>query len=224
LAELTTEYSPAGPTERHLVEELATVMWRQQRVLLAEAACYRRGLKDAMRPNFNEVIPRALAHTGTSPDTDRVVDAVAAADADTAAEYEDLATDEAMTDRALKLLAKGTDCAYDLALAALRDDTREWWTRCLEGDTDDTDGETYQATAEDLGRFLETEVLEWYADHRRTLDNRPLIRSQAFGEATEPNRLVNLARYETHLDRKLERTLAMLLKVQDMRRSLPPPA
>jgi len=31
--------------------------------------------------------------------------------------------------------------------------------------------------------------------------------------------LDRLARYETHLDRKLERTLAMLLKLKDLRRA-----
>jgi len=44
-----------------------------------------------------------------------------------------------------------------------------------------------------------------------------LLRSQAFGQALEPDRLDKLARYEVHLDRKLERMLAMLLKLQDLR-------
>ena len=44
-----------------------------------------------------------------------------------------------------------------------------------------------------------------------------MLRSQAFGQALEPDRLDKLARYEVHLDRKLERTLAMLLKLQDLR-------
>ena len=45
-----------------------------------------------------------------------------------------------------------------------------------------------------------------------------MIQSQAFGEALKPTRLDELSRYEVHLDRKLERVLAMLLKLQDMRR------
>ena len=50
-------------------------------------------------------------------------------------------------------------------------------------------------------------------------DELPLIRVQAFAEAFDPDRLDRLARYETHLDRKLERTLAMLLKLKDLRRA-----
>ena len=52
-----------------------------------------------------------------------------------------------------------------------------------------------------------------------TTKNRPLVRAQAFAEAFDPYKLDRLARYETHLDRKLERTLAMLLKLQDLRQA-----
>jgi hypothetical protein len=64
---------------------------------------------------------------------------------------------------------------------------------------------------------LETEIIPWYDKRRRELDNRPLIRAQAFGDAVEPGRLERLARYEVHLDRKLERTVAMLVKLQELR-------
>ena len=49
------------------------------------------------------------------------------------------------------------------------------------------------------------------------LANRPLIREQAFGEALDPYKLERLGRYEVHLDRKLERMLAMLLRLKDLR-------
>jgi hypothetical protein len=45
-----------------------------------------------------------------------------------------------------------------------------------------------------------------------------LIREQAFGEALDPDKLERLARYEVHIDRKLERMLAMLLRLKDLRR------
>jgi hypothetical protein len=38
----------------------------------------------------------------------------------------------------------------------------------------------------------------------------------------EPDRLDKLARYEVHLDRKLERILGKLLKLQDLRRTVVP--
>ena len=48
LAALAAEHAPQGPTEEHLVEELAGVIWRKRRLQLAEAAIYRDRLrKDA---------------------------------------------------------------------------------------------------------------------------------------------------------------------------------
>jgi hypothetical protein len=52
---------------------------------------------------------------------------------------------------------------------------------------------------------------------KKELANRPLIREQAFGESLDPDKLERLGRYEVHLDRKLERTLAMLLRLKDLR-------
>jgi hypothetical protein len=43
------------------------------------------------------------------------------------------------------------------------------------------------------------------------------IKAQTLGEGLRPQLLENLNRYETHLDRKFERTLAMLLKLKDLR-------
>ena len=45
----------------------------------------------------------------------------------------------------------------------------------------------------------------------------PLIREQAFGESLDPDKLERLSRYEVHLDRKLERMLAMLLRLKELR-------
>jgi hypothetical protein len=64
-----------------------------------------------------------------------------------------------------------------------------------------------------LKRFLESKVLPWYEKRRLALDCRPRLRAQAFGETVDPHRLEPLARYEVHLDRKLERTLSMLAAI-----------
>src|SRR4051794_39296211 len=54
LTALAAEHSPQGPTEEHLVEELAGVLWRKRRLRLAEAASYRRGLEEALGSNRYE--------------------------------------------------------------------------------------------------------------------------------------------------------------------------
>src|SRR5215208_6361433 len=60
LAALVSEHRPQGPTEAHLVEELAGVIWRKRRMRLAEAAAHRRGLGSiALR---RDTVAAALAH------------------------------------------------------------------------------------------------------------------------------------------------------------------
>ena len=50
VAALVAEHAPQGPTEEHLVEELAGILWRKRRLRLAEAAAHRRGLEDTLDP------------------------------------------------------------------------------------------------------------------------------------------------------------------------------
>ncbi len=42
---LVAEHAPQGPTEEHLVEELAGIIWRKRRLRLAESAIYREELR-----------------------------------------------------------------------------------------------------------------------------------------------------------------------------------
>ena len=72
----------------------------------------------------------------------------------------------------------------------------------------------FQPSAE---RGRRRQALPWFEARKKELANRPLIREQAFGESLDPDKLERLGRYEVHLDRKLERTLAMLLRLQDLR-------
>jgi hypothetical protein len=82
--------------------------------------------------------------------------------------------------------------------------------------------ETYSPNATGLLRFLQEKVRPWYDEKREEVGRRPLLRSQALGEAFGPRQLEGAARYEVHLDRKLERMLAMLLKLKELRGSAEP--
>ena len=213
VAALVAEHAPQGPTEEHLVEEIAGIMWRKRRLRLAEAAAHRRGLEETLE-SYRETVKVALVHLGATA-------------ADTQEDMADMAADEAMTRRALELLgSKRNDAyeaglaAYEAGLAALREDIQSLWADRLARDPDKLGEDEQPATAdvEGLRRFLEGEVLPWFDNRRKELANRPLIREQAFGEALDPDKLERLGRYEIHLDRKLERMLAMLLRIKDLRR------
>jgi hypothetical protein len=218
--ELAAEHSPQGPTEEHLVEELAGILWRKRRLRLAEAAAYRRGLEDTTS-SHGETVKAALVLLDADDQEEGVVDAIRAAPEQAVRDFADLNEDEAMTGRAICLLRAGKARAYGAALAALREDTREWWQDELacEPDQIGEGEEPYTADSASLLRFLQDKILPWYEARRKELNNRPLIRAQAFGEALDPDRLERLGRYEVHLDRKLERMLAMLLRLKDLRRT-----
>src|SRR6478752_2688920 len=61
VASLVAEHAPQGPTEEHLVEELAGILWRKRRLRLAEAAAHRRGLEDTLAP-YRDTVKVALVH------------------------------------------------------------------------------------------------------------------------------------------------------------------
>lgn len=218
VAALVAEHSPRGPTEEHLVEELAGILWRKRRLRLAEAASQRRGLEDTLAP-WRETVKAALVHLDARKQLERVIDAIQASADDTTADIQDIDEDEAKTRHALDLLEQSSDGAYEAALAALRADTRAWWEHYLNSEPDEFDDEHQPATADSasLRQFLEGEVTTWYATRRKELVNRQLIREQAYGDAVDINNLERLGRYEVHLDRKLEKTLAMLIKLQELR-------
>ena len=215
---LSAEHVPQGPTEEHLVEELAGILWRKRRLRLAEAAAHRRGL-DGTLASYRETVKVSLVHLDATDQSERVIDAIRATADDTAQDIAELEEDETMTRRALDLLESSRNDSYETALAGLREDTQAWWAEVLATEPDEPEEEKAAATAdaEGLRRFLEGEVLPWFETRRKELDNRPLIREQAFGESLDPDKLERLARYEVHLDRKLERTLAMLFRLKELR-------
>lgn len=111
--------------------------------------------------------------------------------------------------------AGGAD-AYERALAALRDDTRAYWLECPAERP--ADGLTYAPTATALKQWISHHWKEWYEDPIAELEHRDAIREQALGAAYAAPDLDVPARYEVHLDRKLERTLAMLVRLRELRR------
>jgi hypothetical protein len=129
-----------------------------------------------------------------------------------------------MTDQALKILHAGNSDAYDQALAALPKDTQARWEEVLACEPDYFGLDEDPTTADRAGllRFLEQAVLPSHTQRRTELNNQSLIRAQALGEAFDPDRLEQLGRYEVHLDRKLERTLAMLIRLRELRHTANP--
>ncbi|MNV37960.1 hypothetical protein D3C71_1294960 [compost metagenome] len=210
LAALIDEHRPAGMTERHLIEELATIIWRKRRVLLAEGAKINEGLNTAVN-SPESVMPSAAPFqhglSGESADLRELLDSTQDEIAERKHEAE---LDLAATQKASSILRKGGPNAYAKARRALTSESRDWWDWHVEEGA-------HPATAEGLAEFIR-ETLEPLCN--RTLQEVvliPAIKAQTLGEGLQANLLEKLNRYETHLDRKFERTLAMILKLKDLR-------
>ena len=210
LAALIDEHRPAGMTERHLIEELATIIWRKRRVLLAEGAKINDGLKSTLS-SPKMVLPSAVPfQRGLSGENTDLRDLFDATPEDNAESLKSAELDLKATWKAAAILRKGGANAYEKARRALIPESRDWWD-------DQVAEEEHPATAEGLAEFLR-ESLEPIC-HRMMQEARftPAIKAQTLGEGLQAHRLEKLNRYETHLDRKFERTLAMLLKLKDLR-------
>ena len=122
---------------------------------------------------------------------------------------------------ALEILSVAKPGAYETALAKLDERTRTSWQEQLAPEPEETDDEypePYTADATGLAKYLERSVLPEGAKQLTYVENRSVIRTQVLGEALDCDKLERLGRYEVQQDRKLERMLAMLLRLQDFRR------
>lgn len=208
---LVDEHRPIGTTEAHLVEELAGILWRKRRVLQAEGASINEGMASVLRQTDrfdSNAVPFAPALAGRSVD---VRDLMSAQPDDVARQQREASEDLAAVERAASILGRGEADAYDQALQALPSDWRDLWL-------DQVETEDSPATAEGLGDFIHQDLLPMCRGIDAVKRHHEAIKAQAMGEGLkEVHRLENLGRYETHLDRKFERTLAMLIKLKQLR-------
>jgi hypothetical protein len=77
--------------------------------------------------------------------------------------------------------------------------------------------EEFTADAEGLASFIDSRLYPFCITQEKEARHHEAIKNQAVGEGLHAYKLEKLSRYETHLDRKFERTLAMLIKLKDLR-------
>jgi hypothetical protein len=209
MAALIEEHQPTGMTERHLIEELASIIWRKRRVLLAEGAKINEGLKSSAR-NAESVISAAapFEHGLSGKDTD-LRDLIDMTPAEINERQRNTRNDLNATRKASAILRRGDASAYDKALRALIPDSRDWWQQYVED-------EDYTATAEGLAEFIQNHLEPLCMNMEKEARHHEAIKAQPLGEGLQAFKLEKLNRYETHLDRKFERTLAMLLKIKEL--------
>ena len=215
LDQLTEEHQPEGPTEAHLVEELAGIIWRKRRVLMAEGATINRGTLSVVNKeplSFEaSTIEAALPLKGELGNkVAKLKEMVTATPEEVALQRKIADQDLQATEKALSILLTNGRGRYKKAVDALQQDSQEWWQEMLD------EGEC-TADESSLKTFLYSQLLPLCRSIQSNISNHPAILTQTLGEGLQPNRLEKLSRYETHLDRKFERTLAMLLKMKEVR-------
>lgn len=210
LAALIDEHRPAGMTERHLIEELATIIWRKRRVLLAEGAKINEGLKNAVNSSKSVMSSAAPFQRGLSGENTDLRDLFDATPEDNAESLKSAELDLAAGRKAAAILRKGGANAYEKARRALIQESRDWWDERVED-------EEHPATAEGLAEFIRDSLEPICYRMAREARFTPAIKAQTLGEGLRAHLMEKLNRYETHLDRKFERTLAMLLKLKELR-------
>jgi len=212
LTALIDEHRPTGITERHLIEELAAIIWRKRRVLLAEGAKINEGLKRAASSSKSVMSSAVPFQRGMASETSDVRELLELTPEEVAESQKDAVLDLAATRKAATILHKGGANAYAKARRALLKDSRDWWDEYVEE-------EEHPATAEGLAEFIRETLEPICVQAERAARYTSAIKTQTLGEGLRAHLLEKLNRYETHLDRKFERTLAMLLKLKDLRRA-----
>lgn len=211
---LVIEHQPSGPTELHLVEDLAVIMWRKRRILLAENA------------KINKALHGIIAHSSSKPTLSAVPFQRNMPDApcdwvgimkSTPKEVEDSQRDATkyrqLIEKIQKMLRRGGDKAYEKAVRTMDPYDQETWEEWLAE-------EEFSPNAEGFLKYINTHL--WPEAARMEIEalNHFAIKNQTLGEGLKPVELESLCRYETHLDRKFQRILGMLVKLKEMRKGI----
>lgn len=153
---------------------------------------------------------RPLIERGLSGEHADLPDLLTATPEEIAERQRNAELDLAATQKAAAILRKGGPKAYEKARRALIPESRDWWDEHVEE-------EEYPATADGLAEFIRETLRPICIRMVQEVRFQPAIKAQTLGEGLQAHRLEKLSRYETHLDRKFERTLAMLLKLKELR-------
>jgi len=238
LSAVVEEYSPKGPTEMHLVEELAGIIWRKRRLRIAEAGCF--GLEGEAEVEFNNpkllVNKLSVDYEGLFPDgveLDHNNHETAKKDPHinhsehTPIERPDFEYDPKVLSKYVNMISrleKKEHIDVNEFFSPLAQKRWEFfWETFSKGylSPDDRDEEKFpEFNRQMLLMFLRMEL----ATFLRIYNIKPPDIEKNYRKAIQSARkieydsIAKLSRYETTLDRKFEKTLTILIRLQEMRK------
>lgn len=215
LSSLINDYAPKNTTEEHLVEELAGIIWRKMRLKYAEMSNLQSSLsRNVGKDSFcssNDSAKDALLASSYEVEKFDIKKAILASDNDNLGELKIAKECLECCLVAAKILEETN--SYEDGLAALhKEDQNNWYTDWLDDENDIS-----SATAEGLLSWIRDNT-NYYKKRIYEIENRSKVKQQILGKSfLSKEELDKYARYESHLDRKFEKILVMLIKLQDIR-------
>ena len=212
LNDLIEEYQPNNITERHLIVELANIMWSKMRLKYAEKASLQETLNENVNGYFaKEKVEVALLEKDHNVGDFNIKKVLVITDNETKSELNQLKEYLICCNKSVDILTEKDN--YDQGLSALHIDDQDKWIK----DWDDDDDDISSATAEGLLSWVE-ELKDRYEDSIYELENKDKVKEQVLGSTFLPDKIMDkYIRYENHLDKKFEKTLAVFFKLRDVR-------
>jgi hypothetical protein len=200
------EYEPEGITETYFATELAQIVWRKRRLRMTEKSLVKANLISCDSYSSGTIRKAIYGNSEVRSADGKVEDAFLLSDKEAKEQIKYL---QKTIREFEKLLEQNS--TYEAYMENIDDDLKSSWNDWLEEPQ-------YSADVDYFRRFIKTNCIDYYQKKLDPLLVRDAIKQEAIGEAAQPTkRLENLSRYETFLDRKFEKTLSMLIKLQELR-------
>lgn len=222
LSSFVAEHQPKGPTEFHQVEELAGVVWRKRRIRLAEASSWEESAEQGMNHIMGGLNVNYFLREEQTPDYSLLVG-------------------QKGIGKAILPQIKKLSATYDLGDEALVSDAHSRLLKTIAW-LENNDGGSYEEfknllhphteevielVVKTLGvtepepdylvNVLKNCMLGVYQAILNNIHNLKYANLALITSKVDHASLEKLSRYETTLDRKFERTLTVLLKLQQLR-------
>ena len=218
LNDLIEEYQPNNITEQHLIVELVNIIWSKMRLKYAEKASLQSELNNNV--NYDSIFSGnkcandvLLLKEGEIEDSE-VKSALTTTQSSTNLEIESQKKLFEKYNKAIEVI-NSTDSyeeSFDVLSVEIQEDWQGSWKY-----VDQYYREPKVSTAELLVPWLE-EKKEQYEKSLYQLKNRDKIKDQVLGSTFLSDGAMNkYMRYENHLDKKFEKTLAMFFKLREIR-------
>lgn len=159
-----------------MIEELAAIIWRKRRVLLAEGASINRGLQSVAHSKVNSPIPAATPfQRGPSIEKMDLVELLSTTPKEVAEQQRYAELELSAIRKAAAILRKGGANVYSKARRTLTPDSRDWWDEHVEE-------EEYPVTAEGLAAFISEKLVDICYRINYEARFQPAIKAQTLGE------------------------------------------